>query len=137
MSDLFVFIGQQWLPVSLLMLFVFSYILLERSRSGLGIGYNQLTAMVNKASGVVVDVRSHKEFEEGHIADSLNIPHDKLANRIAELEKYRGVPIIIVDKIGQHSGGAGKALTKEGFKVFRLSGGISEWTANKLPLVSK
>ncbi len=129
------FIGQQWIAVSLLMLFVFSYFLLERSRSGLGIGHNQLTAMVNKASGVVLDVRSAHEFGEGHIADSLNIPHDKIEKRIAELEKHRGVPIIVVDKIGQHASAVGKALTKEGYTVFRLSGGISEWTANKLPLV--
>ena len=135
MADVIIFIGEQWIAVSLLMLFVFSYFLLERSRSGLSIGYNQLTAMVNKANAVVLDVRSAKEFEDGHIADAINISHDKIENRIAELEKHRGVPIIIVDKIGQHASSVGKALTQDGYTAFRLSGGISEWTANKLPLV--
>jgi len=43
---------------------------------------------------------------------------------------------VVVDKIGQHSGGVGKTLTKESYDVRRLGGGISEWQGASLPLVS-
>ena len=91
---------------------------------------------MNSDQAVVVDVRTTAEFESGHIHGSRNIPHTKLASRIGELEKSRGKTIVVVDKIGQHSGGAGKLLTKDNYDARRLSGGISEWQGASLPLVS-
>jgi rhodanese-related sulfurtransferase len=52
------------------------------------------------------------------------------------LEKYRDKPLILVCKMGQQSGAAGKKLGAEGFTgVYRMSGGMMEWGALQLPLI--
>lgn len=111
---------------------------LENRRSGKSVTSQQLTNLVNTAGAVVVDVRDAKEFREGHITDSRNVPYSQLQEKIGELSSYKDKPVILVCKMGQHAGAAGRLLTKAGFTdVRRLSGGISTWTADRLPLVKK
>lgn len=111
---------------------------LENRRSGKSVSSQQLTNLVNAAGAVVVDVRDAKEFREGHITESRNIPYSQLPEKISELAVYKDKPVILVCKMGQHAGAAGRLLTKAGFAdVRRLSGGISTWTADRLPLVKK
>ncbi len=107
----------------------------EQGKSGKSVSTSELVRLINNDEAVVVDVRSGAEFESGHIHGAISIPHQKLASRIAELEKHRDKIIVIADKIGQHSGAAGKKLSSEEFNVRRLSGGISEWQGSSLPLV--
>lgn len=37
------------------------------------ISVNELTALVNKENGLIVDVRSKDEYRQGHITDAVNI----------------------------------------------------------------
>ncbi|CRM85778.1 rhodanese-like domain-containing protein [Pseudomonas sp. FH4] len=107
----------------------------EVSRGGRSLSTGELTALVNKDQAVVVDLRPVKDFAAGHIVGALNIPQDKLIARIAELEKHKAKTIILVDAQGQHSGGHARELMKSGFTAAKLSGGISSWRADNLPLV--
>ena len=53
-----------------------------------------------------------------------------------ELKKYSDRKLIIACNMGQHSASAGTMLRKNGFdNVSRLSGGITEWRGQNLPLV--
>ena len=38
--------------------------------------------------------------------------------------------------MGQHTGSIGKLLSKDGFNVRRLGGGMSEWTSQSMPTVA-
>ena len=134
--DFFIFVSEQWLLISLLIALIGVFLFTEQRKSGKSISTAELVRLMNSEEAVVVDLRTAAEFESGHIHGSRNIPHNKLAGRIAELEKVRSKIIVVVDKIGQHSGGAGKALTKENYDARRLGGGISEWQGASLPLVS-
>ncbi|MFO2466092.1 rhodanese-like domain-containing protein [Pseudomonas sp. 15FMM2] len=107
----------------------------EMSRGGRSLSTGELTALVNKDQAVVVDIRPVKDFAAGHIVGALNIPQDKLIARIAELEKHKAKTIILVDSQGQHSGGHAREMMKSGFTAAKLSGGISSWRADNLPLV--
>lgn len=120
------------------MLLLTALLALENRRSGKSVTSQQLTNLVNAAGAVVVDVRDAKEFREGHITDSRNIPYSQLQDKISELSTFKDKPVILVCKMGQHAGAAGRLLTKAGFTdVRRLSGGIATWTADRLPLVKK
>jgi rhodanese-related sulfurtransferase len=55
--------------------------------------------------------------------------------RIAELDKHKGKTIILVDAAGQHSGSHARELLKAGYNAAKLSGGISSWRADNLPVV--
>ena len=138
MDRLFEFIGNNvelsGLFVALLAALWFS----EKLRSGKAVSPQIATLMMNKDEAVIVDVRDKKEYSEGRISGSIHIPYDSLKERAVELKKFEGKQIILVDKMGQHSGMAGKLLKAEGFdNVCRMSGGISEWKTSNLPLVKK
>lgn len=119
------------------MVLAFLYIQSEIKRGGQTISVHQLTLMVNRENALVLDVRENTEFKEGHIIDALHIPFAKLKERLAELEKYKDKPILIVDKMGQHSGAAGKQLSEAGFNVSRLNGGMTEWRSSNLPVIKE
>ena len=107
----------------------------ELQRGGKSLSCRELTALVNSEQGVIVDVRAHKDFTAGHIIDALNIPYEKIAERMVELEKHKAKTIILVDAQGQHSGGHAREMMKSGFTAAKLSGGISSWRGDNLPLV--
>ena len=95
-----------------------------------------LTTLINQKDGVVIDVRPAAEYRQGHIVDAINIPHEQVAKRVGELEKYRGRPLVVVCKMGQHASGAAKAMRAAGLEdVHRLSGGMMEWSGSNLPTV--
>ena len=102
---------------------------------GRSLSTGELTALVNKDAGVVIDIRPTKDFAAGHIVGALNIPQDKLTARVGELEKHKAKTIILVDAQGQHSGTHAREMLKTGFTAAKLSGGISSWRADNLPLV--
>jgi len=138
MDRLFEFVGNNielsGLFVALLAALWFS----EKLRSGKAVSPQVATLMMNKDEAVIVDVRDKKEYSEGRIAGSIHIPYDSLKERALELKKFEGKQIILVDKMDQHSGMAGKLLQTEGFQnVCRMSGGIAEWKTSNLPLVKK
>lgn len=111
-------------------------IMLESRRGGKTVTSQQLTTLVNQGEAVIVDVRDNKEFREGHITDSRNIPFNSLKDNLTQIDKYKEKPVILVCKIGQVAGAAGKILTTSGFKdVRRLGGGITTWKSDGLPLV--
>ncbi len=112
------------------------FILLEKRRGGQTVSTQQLTHLINKEGGVVLDVRDSKDFRDGHITGSKNIPFSQLKESVAELSEFKTKPVILVCKVGQHSGAAGKVLHASGFSdVRRLSGGITTWSSDGLPLV--
>lgn len=94
------------------------------------------TRLINSDEAVVLDVRSDIEFKQGHILNSVHIPHNYLNDQIKKLEKHRDQPIIMACKSGNDSARVGALLLRRGFsKVYSLNGGIAAWEAANLPLV--
>lgn len=130
------FVVAKWYLFAGWMVVLWLLLVHERRKGGAAVTPAQLTALVNQKDAVVVDVRESGDFRQGHIVDSVNLPHTKLVERIAELERYRERPVIVVCKMGQHSGGITKTLKERGFEqVYRLSGGMTEWQNSQLPVV--
>lgn len=99
----------------------------------------ELTNRINRDEAVVVDLRSKAEFGKGHIVGSLNLPLEQFQkDGVAELEKHKAKPIILVCGTGMQSGAAAMTLRKAGYgDVHRLAGGIPAWTGANLPLAKK
>lgn len=129
------FLIQEWMLTSLLAVLIVAYSLRERVKSGVPVSNTELTMLVNSDKAVVLDIRPSAEYKLGHLVDSINIPYDRINADMTTLEKYKSKTIIIVDRIGQYAGTAGRQLAKAGYDVRRLSGGISEWQGQNLPLV--
>ncbi len=130
------FMAQQWTLFAALAVTIAMFIFHESRRSGASLSPQKAINLVNSEEGVFLDLRDSTEFGRGHVVDALNIPATKLEARLAELESYRDRPIILLCKMGQHSGAAGKQLTEKGFsRVYRMTGGMMEWGNMQLPLV--
>ncbi len=133
--DFFIFISQEWILVSILVLLIYVFAWRERIKGGRPISAHEVTRLINSDEAVLVDVRGESEFKAGHIAHAINIPHTKVANEMERLEPHREKILVVVDKLGQHAGAVGRNLGKAGFNVRRLSGGMAEWRGQNLPLV--
>lgn len=97
----------------------------------------QLMEPEQKSSIILLDVRSIEEFEEGHIADALNIPHKELESRIAELSGDINTQIVIYCRSGRRAEVAKQTLIKNGFNnLDHLIGDFNGWTNNNLPVVT-
>ena len=101
------------------------------------INVNQLTHLMNRENGVVVDIRSKDEFKQGHITDALHIlPSDIKAGNFGSLENRKSDPIIVVCKTGQTAQESANLLAKAGFEnVSLLKTGLIAWNEANLPLV--
>lgn len=135
--DFFVFVSQEWILASILVLLVYALAFTERVKGGKPISAHEATKLLNQGEAVLVDLRDSKDFNEGHIAGALHMPFNKIASRASELETHKSKVVILADKIGQHAGKIGKTLGSSGFQVRRLQGGVSEWSSQGLPLIKK
>jgi len=132
------FIGNHLLLSSMWLITLGAIIFYHQRTGSQSVAPQQAVMLINRKDAVVVDVREKKEFETGHIVDSINIPLAKLKQRITELKKHKQKPVVVVCKLGQHSGQAAKTLQEAGHtEVFKLSGGLTEWKAQSLPLIQK
>ncbi|NLJ12165.1 rhodanese-like domain-containing protein [Denitrificimonas caeni] len=111
-------------------------LIVQQSRnSGRNLSSRELTAMVNRDEAFILDIRPKKDFVAGHIVGSENISSDQLKTRMADLEKYKDKTIIVVCASGVNAGSACSELKKAGFNAARLSGGITGWRSENLPVV--
>ena len=84
---------------------------------------------------VILDVRTPEEFAAGHIPGALNIPHDQLPNRLAELAGAQDKELVVYCRSGRRSAIAQEELNARGFKsVKHLEGDMLQWDAEKRPI---
>lgn len=92
-------------------------------------------AMIAAEKPLLLDVRTPNEFYQEHIAGATLIPVQQLDERIAEIEKFRDVPVVVYCRSGNRSIPASQILLKAGFKkIYNMQGGIIGWTKEKLPV---
>ena len=90
----------------------------------------------NKENYQVLDVRSAAEFNDGHIAGAINVPHLEIDSHIQQLKAIKK-PLVVHCRSGRRAITAEASLAKHGITNFvHLDGDIKGWKANNLPLVS-
>lgn len=138
MEQFIEFAGNHWMMVSVLLVLIALLIMDSSVKAGPTVSPQAATMLMNREDAVVLDIRDKKEFKTGHMLSAINIPQTALAGRVGELDKYKDKPVIVVCKTGQTASAASKILKDAGFeKVYRLSGGMMEWSNQNLPLAGK
>ena len=98
---------------------------------------NGFAAQIAESDVVLLDVRTAKEFGEGHLQNALNI--DVTQDGFVEKAKSAlpaNKTIAVYCRSGKRSALAAGALTKEGYKVVNLKGGIIAWKEAEMPVVT-
>jgi rhodanese-related sulfurtransferase len=132
------FAAQQWILIAALMASVGMLIAHEARKAGPALSPQQAINLVNAEGGVFVDLRDAAAFKKGHIVDAIHLPAAKVVERKGELEAYRDKPVVLVCNMGQQAGAAAKQLRAAGFdRVFKMAGGMIEWSNLQLPTVSR
>ena len=127
MERVFEFAVNHYILVSLFVAFLLAILVLESRRGGKKISAQGAVNLINRDEAVVVDIRDRKDFNEGRITGSINIPLNSIKSRASELKKFKDKQIIVADKMGQHSAMAVKQLNAEGYaNVVRLNGGVAD-----------
>lgn len=87
-------------------------------------------------AGLILDVRSPQEYAEGHIPGAINIPHNQIGSRLAEIGSRKDKDIILYCEIGGRASAAANTLQAAGFnKLLHLDGDMRGWRSNgSLPI---
>jgi rhodanese-related sulfurtransferase len=98
---------------------------------------HDMTMLINRSNGIVVDTRAAADFNKGHITDAINLPLAKITgNEFGKLEKHKSDPIVVVCNAGISAKTAARVLHKAGFEqVSVLQGGMQTWNGANLPVV--
>ena len=108
------------------------FFVLEGQRNGRKISPQSLGILVKAKNAQLIDLRDAKDFREGHISGSRNIPYSQI-NAQAEELKASDRPLVFICNLGQVAGTALQTVAHA--DSYRLDGGISNWKAQGLPLV--
>jgi rhodanese-related sulfurtransferase len=126
------FMGNHPILFAVLGVFAVLFLVLETRRSGRKISPQALGILTKAKNAQLIDLRDQKDFKQGHISGSRNIPYSQLDQHVEELKTLQR-PLIFICNMGQVSG---SALQKIGHHdSYRLDGGIMNWKGHNLPLV--
>lgn len=94
----------------------------------------EATRLLNHENATVIDMRSDKDYRDGHIVNAVQMPDGK-GEFPATLNKHRERPVIVYCQRGQQSTAVCNRLSKQGFEsVYNLQGGVLAWQKAELPL---
>lgn len=83
--------------------------------------------MMDKSLGVIVDVRTPEEFNEGHIENAINLPVDEIEDRALEVLPNKKETYLLYCRSGNRSAQGAKILENMGYEIIYDFGGINDW----------
>ena len=75
---------------------------------------------------VIIDVRSDKEFNSGHIKGALHMPHTEIGSLIATQVQDKDADILLYCRSGNRAGIAKKTLESLGYTSVKNGGGLKD-----------
>ena len=92
------------------------------------LGIKQLSAqeLDQKKGAVIIDVRTHKEYGQGHVPGAVHVPLADVGTKVKKLKKDK--EIVVYCQSGNRSIWAIKRLIGMGYThLYNLKGGYSAW----------
>ena len=122
------------LALSVLFAIVIAWVYLTKRRTST-MSQNELMArMKSETNTFVLDVRSPKEYDSGHIPGAANINHTELSNHLEKLRGYEDKDVVVYCERGVRAQKAQKILKTAGFShVYHLKGEMGNWRRRRLP----
>ena len=88
-----------------------------------------------KTAPIILDVRTAREYREGHIPGAINIHYQALPQRIEEVSALDGQEIVVYCERGLRANFAEQTLQAAGFEsILHLDGDMVAWRASGLPI---
>lgn len=96
----------------------------------------ELLRMIDAGTApMILDVRTAEEYAEGHVPGAINISHDELADRLAEIEAAKETGVIVYCGSGRRAGIAEELLLGQGYAdVQHLEGDMLAWLEAARPI---
>ncbi len=106
------------------------------AQTGDAISSSELSGRIDAGNApLILDVRTVREYEAGHIPGAVNIPHTDLRDRLSELISHLNEEIVVHCQTGPRAGVAQSILLQAGFTQTReLEGHMQKWKANGYPI---
>lgn len=81
----------------------------------------------------ILDVRTPAEYAEGHVPGAVNLPHDQVAERLAEVPRDKDV--VLYCRSGRRAQVAADVLSSRGYeRLSLLEGDMPAWIERGLPV---
>jgi rhodanese-related sulfurtransferase len=96
----------------------------------------ELSRRLRDGQVLVLDVRPEAEYAAGHIPGAVNVPHDQLAARLAELPAGADIVAYCRGRYCVFAPDAVRLLRASGFSARPLDGGLPDWQLAGLPVTA-
>jgi rhodanese-related sulfurtransferase/DNA-binding MarR family transcriptional regulator len=100
------------------------------------VAQDELFRRIREGQVLVLDVRPEPEYAAGHIPGAVNVPHDQLAARIAELPDGADIIAYCRGRYCVFAPDAVRLLRASGFSAWPLEGGLPGWRLAGLPVTA-
>lgn len=90
----------------------------------------QLQKAISKSGHkpVLLDVRTQSEYNDGHIQDAINIPHDQILKEPQLVSAYKDSQVVVFCRSGFRAGKVIEMLEGLGFKeIIDIDGDMLAW----------
>ena len=90
----------------------------------------QLQKAISKSDHkpVLLDVRTQSEYNDGHIQNAINIPHDQILKEPQLVSAYKDSQVVVFCRSGVRAGKVIEMLEDLGFKeIIDLDGDMLAW----------
>ena len=94
--------------------------------------------LINDRHALILDVRPAGDYKKGHLLNAVNVPQQKLGERLEELGKDKARPVVVYCALGGVAAQAAHQLKKAGFsEVYPIKGGLNGWLGASLPVTTR
>ena len=100
------------------------------------VAQDELSRRLRDGQVLVLDVRPEAEYAAGHIPGAVNVPHDQLAARLAELPGRADIVAYCRGRYCVFAPDAVRLLRASGFSARPLDGGLPDWRLAGLPVTA-
>jgi rhodanese-related sulfurtransferase len=77
---------------------------------------------------LILDVRSKREYDQGHVPGAILVPHNDIELHLAGLQSFKDKPVVVYCESGIRARKAMSVLQDAGFtQVQHLEGDMKDW----------